>query len=88
MESVLRTVLKPACDNVAFPPQSAGLGFGELGPGCLWGFSFQWPSRHDEEEAESDLDFVIDLLVNPGEFTAVFRVFLCTLEHLPSSQGY
>lgn len=54
----------------------------------LWVFSFQGPSRQEEEEAESDLDVVIDLLVKPGGFTAVVPVFICKLEHLPSSQGY
>lgn len=34
----------------------------------LWVFSFQGPSRQEEEEAESDLDVVIDLLVKPGVY--------------------
>lgn len=55
----------------------------------LWVFSFQGPSRHDEEEeAESDLDLVIGLLVHPGGFIAVVHVVICKLELLPSSQGY
>lgn len=65
--SAQNTVLKSVCDSVAFLPAAGWLGiFGIMYrmPGV---FSFQWPSRADDQEAESeDLEFVIDLLVNPG----------------------
>lgn len=69
--------------------QLPSLEFAELCIGCLWVFSFRWPSRNDGEEAESeDLEFVINLLVNPGKFMILFHVFICKLKSLSSSQGY
>lgn len=69
--------------------QLAGLEFEELCTGCLWVFSFQWPSRGDEEEAGSeDLEFVIDLSVNPGKFMVLFHMFICKSEQFSSSEGY
>lgn len=58
-------------------PAAAGWpGIGRIMDWMLWVFSFQGPSRQEEEEAESDLDVVIDLLVKPGVYGCGPRLHL------------
>lgn len=42
----------------------------------MWVFSFWWPRGDDEEAKTEDLDFVIDLLVDPGKIT------LCSIDRI------